>query len=229
MTLLEKLSDLRKLSINNLEVIDLLTTYIEKNDHFIGGAHLKYVIISSFEHGMFISNINYNCCINFLASKFIIVDKYGIFGNGVDEDELNQITVEDIFYPTVIPLFDILLDVNDYIDGMISMEIMRRYVYFTKLYHFENEMVKVASVIDNQQNVLTYGYIVSNYFIILFENDFRYSKVKSSIFVSDGDIPELTDEGFREFMSKHKSKITDEQLTFRQFIGINNVKSARNF
>ena len=228
MTLLEKLSDLRKLSINDPEVADLFREHIRSGDYLIDDKQLKYVRIQPHSSGMIVYNADYECEICVYQDNLIKIRNYGHIRNEcIDDDEIAQITVEDIFYPNIIPLFDKLFDGNNYINGIITIDTLIKYSYVTKSCCFENDVIKINAVTDKYRGYVSHGYILSKHFIALIRKEFHDCDTHIYVYVNNGDIPELTDEGFKKFISEHE--FVDEQLTFRQFIGVNNIKSARNF
>ena len=188
MTFHEKLSNLRKLSINDPEVTDLLRSHIEGDDDIIYHDQSPYIEMHFFKTGITVVNPHYVCDIDIHAKNLINVFTYGDYEDGpISEAELSQITVEDIFYPDTVSLFDKLFNDNNYINSADTLNILRRFIHITRSCRFENDFVKGDSVMDDNDDTLKYGYFASNYFIILLKNN-RNISININIFINNGDV-----------------------------------------
>lgn len=231
---LERLYELRKLDICDPEVRDVLSDF---QPYYKSGLQSLGIRVDIFRGcKSFIMNINYTCSLYIYDNLLINLDdivydppieiyKYYLSEiNTLLRKEQNSVTVEEMFFPDIKPLFDVMFDNNFMIDKISYMSYHYARVFMN--YEFENNFVKICLLCPDI--IHFYGYIVSNNFIIMIYYD-RYINMVVLNY-NEQLLVEIigldTSDKYKKFIFKHKSEIFDEQITFRQFLGISNVKSA---
>ena len=227
MNLLEQLSELRNSRIDDPKVTDILVK-CANNMSIMDEPRSQDVTIRMFTGGIIIENVDYGLIADFRYSKLVRVYKYENFASEYIEGiESSDITIEKIIHPVAVSLFDKLFEANDYMISEFTSDMLDHYVHIFSTYSFENSNVVVYLCENPIIRALSYGYIVSNNFIALYLFDMDKNSYISNVFVNNMLITDFTYENIRKFM--YESKAFYEPITFRQFIGVNNVKSARNF
>ena len=234
---LGRLYELRKLDIYDPKVRDALCDFewYYKSELWLRG--IRADISQHVES--FIINVNYMCimymddAIPTCGGPLIKIYEYDLFQINTESGVMrDSVTVEEMFFPDTKPLFDILLNSNCMVDDTMFY-ISNRYALSFMNYEFENDLVKIHLISRARITEISYGYMISKNFIILMSRspfnvknivilDYNEQLITKIIGMSKYDQCE-------NFIFEYKSDIINEPMTFRQFLGISNVKSARNF
>ena len=253
MKLLEKLDGLGDLLINDQRIIDILREYEDDQDPpydypmkvllYNEGRIYGEITNSDYSVAVFISEDGSEVSIavhKYTWQELFDIDWCEDLNTKLYEHDLEMITVNELFYPKHKTLFEKLLEVDDIMqsDEFVGQIGMYMYIY---RHVKETDIAEIYIQSEWEPQLLASGFIISNNYIAIVECGYSYHYVtqplkqqRINIFLRDDKlVAEAKQIGtthlYNQMITKYSDHLCCELMTFRQFLGVNNVKSARNF
>mgnify|MGYP000281713520 CR=1 FL=1 len=143
-----------------------------------------------------------------------------------------NMTIGELLYSEPVSLFDRLMKTNDLIGSDAFVDTLLRYLDNYTRIEIKNEIVDICLYVRYLLVYTIFGYIVSDKFVLFVRLGISARDVmilyNHPRLVHEYKYKVKDDDGYSRFLRKYASKKL-EPTTFRQFMGVTNVKSARNF